>query len=97
MPGATMATSADYSWIRWVSSGREIFYVTTDSLMRVPFDPATGPTGPPALVLRTPGEMVDISADGRRFLTLQIPPETAPRRLQVVLNWMSEVEAGSAR
>jgi hypothetical protein len=23
--------------------------------------------------------------------------ETAPRRLQVVLNWMSEVEAGSTR
>ena len=65
--------------------------------MRVPFDPGAGPTGPPRLVFRTPGQVADVSPDGRRFLTVQTPPETAPRRIQIVLNWMSEVEAGSAR
>ncbi len=94
---AVMTASADYMWIRWAGSGRELYYAVGDSLMRVPFDPAAGPSGPARLVLRTPGEVADVSPDGRRFLTVQTPPETAPRRIQVVLNWMKEVEAGSTR
>ncbi len=97
VPGATMAPSADYMWIQWSGSGRELFYTVGDSLMRVPFDPAQGLPGRPGLVLRTPGEIADVSADGRRVLILRTPPETTPRRVQVVLNWMSEVEAGAGR
>ena len=92
-----MTAAADYMWIRWAGSGRELYYVAGDSLMRVPFDPAAGPTGPPRLVFRTPGQVADVSLDGRRFLTVQTPPETAPRRIQVVLNWMNELGASSAR
>ncbi len=34
----------------------------------------------------------DVSPDGQRFLTIRTPPETAPRELNVILNWFQELE-----
>ena len=59
--------------------------------MRVPFDPATGATGAPALLLRTPHRVADVRRDGRRLLAFATPVETAPRRVRVVANWMTEI------
>jgi serine/threonine-protein kinase len=90
-PGG-IASSSDYVWIRWSPSGRELFYATTDSLMRVPFDPRTGTPGVPRLVLRGEDEFADVAPDGRRFLIVKTPAETAPRRVELVLNWLQELE-----
>jgi Tol biopolymer transport system component len=92
-----VSSSSDYVWIRWSRSGRELFYTTTDSLMRVPFDPGTGTPGVPRLVLRGDDEFADVAPDGRRFLIVKTPAETAPRRVSLVLNWVQELEDKGGR
>ena len=101
-PGRALArggltSSSDWAWIRWSDAGREILYRVGDSVMRVPFDPATGTSSAPALLLRTPHSVVDVAGDGRRLLALATPVETAPRRIRVVTNWLAELEAKSER
>ncbi|HUR93476.1 MAG TPA: protein kinase [Gemmatimonadales bacterium] len=88
---------ADYAWIRWSRSGRDIYYVSADSLVRVPFDPVSGVAGAPALVMRSSDEIADVSVDGRRFLAVRTPTETAPRRVQIVLNWFEELRDSTLR
>ena len=34
----------------------------------------------------------DISPDGRRFLMIRTPPESAPRQINIVLNWFDELK-----
>jgi len=92
-----LTSSFDWAWIRWSQAGREILYLVGDSVMRVPFDPATGAAGAPALLLRTAHRLADVAGDGRRLLALATPVETAPRRIRVVTNWLAELEAKSAR
>ena len=92
-----LTASSDWAWIRWSQAGREILYRLGDSVMRVPFDPATGATGAPALLLRTPHRVADVAGDGRRLLAIATPVETAPRRVRVVTNWLAELEAKAAR
>jgi len=91
-----LTSSFDWAWIRWSQAGREILYLVGDSVMRVPFDPATGAAGAPALLLRTAHRVADVAGDGR-LLALATPVETAPRRIRVVANWLAELEAKSAR
>ena len=92
-----LTSSFDWAWIRWSEAGREILYRAGDSVMRVPFNPATGTSGAPALLLRTPHFVVDVAGDGRRLLALATPVETAPRRIRVVTNWLAELEAKHER
>jgi serine/threonine-protein kinase len=92
-----LTSSVDWAWIRWSEAGREILYRAGDSVMRVPFNPATGTSGAPALLLRTPHFVVDVAGDGRRLLALATPVETAPRRIRVVTNWLAELEAKHER
>jgi serine/threonine-protein kinase len=92
-----LTSSSDWAWIRWSQAGREILYRLGDSVMRVPFDPATGATGAPALLLRTPARVADVTGDGRRLLAIATPAETAPRRIRVVTNWLAELEAKAER
>jgi len=51
----------------------------------------TGSGGVPRLLFRTENELADVSPDGRRFLAVKTPSETAPRRFHVVLNWSRTV------
>jgi hypothetical protein len=32
-----------------------------------------------------------VDPDGKRFLMIKVPPESAPRRVDVVLNWFEEL------
>jgi hypothetical protein len=72
-------------------------YRNGDSLFAVTVDPASGETGRPTLLFAGPyrlgGQLwsYDATPDGQRFLMVKAPPESAPRRLEVVLNWFSEL------
>jgi hypothetical protein len=81
----------------WSRDGREIFYSRwgegKQHLYTVPV--STTPTfhpGKPSLLLEEEGPVwiMDVSADGQKFLMLE--PETRPTELRVVLNWFSELE-----
>jgi serine/threonine-protein kinase len=91
-----VSSSNDYTWIRWSKAGREILYSVGDSVMSVAFDPSSGAAGAPALLLRTPYRVCDVTRDGQRLLVLK-PPDTAPRRVRVVVNWLQELEAKTPR
>jgi len=88
-----ITTSDDYSWIRWSKVGREILYLVGDSVMSVPFNPTSGSAGAPTLLFRTPYSVEDVTRDGQRLLVIKTPPETAPRRVTVVVNWLEELKA----
>jgi hypothetical protein len=92
----------------WARNGQELFYVALDgSLMRVPVE--RGPSwraGTPAKLFDNayawvvPGfvnRSYDVSADGRRFLTIKLASEQtgAPNNLIVVQNWFEELKQRS--
>jgi eukaryotic-like serine/threonine-protein kinase len=86
---------------RWTRGGRELVYRNGDSLFAVTVDPASGETGRPALVFAGPYRVealtwsYDVTPDGSRFLMVKLPPESAPRRVEVVLNWFQELKGGT--
>ncbi|NOT30213.1 MAG: serine/threonine-protein kinase [Planctomycetes bacterium] len=89
----------------WSRDGSELFFTTLDELLAV--DITTTPTfsaGAPHVVFEgryrdsdngnTP---YDVSADGRRFLRVQqVQPDRAVTHIDVVLNWLAEVEQAAA-
>ena len=80
---------------RWTRAGREIVYRKGDAMLAVPFQPATGEVGTPALLFRKrdagqlDGRSVgyDVTPDGSRFLL--VTPIDRPEALatHVILNW----------
>ena len=83
---------------RWTRGGRELVYRNGDTTLAVSAQPSSGETGIPAVLFvgpyRTPefGERsYDVTADGRRFVMVSTPPESAPRRIDLVLNWFTEL------
>jgi len=89
----------------WSRDGSELFFTTLDKLMAV--DVTTTPTfsaSAPRVVFE--GRYRDsfngntpyaISADGRRFLRVQqVQPDRALTHIDVVLNWLAEVEQAAA-
>ncbi|HEX3233885.1 MAG TPA: protein kinase [Gemmatimonadales bacterium] len=85
---------------RWTRGGRELVYLGGDSVFAVAVDPASGETGRPTLLFSGPygneahAWSYDAAPDGRRFLMIKSPPESAPRRVEVVLNWFAELKGG---
>jgi Tol biopolymer transport system component len=86
-----VTSSLDYPWIRWAGADSEILYRKGDSVMSLAFDGRSGSGEAPRLVFRTDNELADVSRDGRRFLAVKAPSETAPRRFDVMLNWSRRV------
>jgi hypothetical protein len=85
----------------WAPNGRELFFRQGDQLLAVDVDTRTGfSAGRPRLVLSgvyaaSDGRQdVDVSPDGQTFLMLQPTNESerAPRRINVVVNWFSELQ-----
>ncbi len=83
----------------WARNGNELFYRNGDQMMAVPITTQSGfSAGEPRLLFegrfqhfeRHPG--YDVNLDGQRFLMIRTPPETAPRELNVILNWFEELE-----
>ena len=87
---------------RWTREGRELVYRTEDSLFAVTVDPKSGETGRPTALFAYPYRPLlqqwsyDVAADGSRFLMVRQPRESAPRRVEVVVDWLGELE-GSGR
>ncbi len=92
----------------WSPDGRELFYRSGDSYMAV--DVQTGPTfkfGKPEILFKgayvsnsNPHNYVfwDISPDGKRFLMIKLPEESAPPasaaqpKITIVVNWFEELK-----
>jgi serine/threonine-protein kinase len=90
----------------WSPDGRELFYLSYDSVMAVSVE--TRPTlsfGTPKTLFRLtyiagntyPGMPWDISPDGKRFLMIKEvgptgKPAEAPRKINIVLNWIDELK-----
>jgi serine/threonine-protein kinase len=91
----------------WSPNGRELFYLSSDSVMAVSVE--TGPTfslGTPKTLFRSTyvssspssGPPWDISPDGKRFLMMKEvvstakPAAEAPLKINIVLNWFEELK-----
>jgi serine/threonine-protein kinase len=83
---------------RWSPKGNEIFYRSGLSMMAVSVETKQGfRAGKPEELFQGefdrsfPGTEYDVTADGH-FLMVRTPPEHAPRKLIVVLNWFEELK-----
>ena len=79
----------------WSHDGRELFYLSPDSLMAVTVA-ADGSFGAPHRLFDRSEYYVlyhtyDVSPDGRRFLMIRRDPGSVPRQLNVILNWFDEL------
>jgi serine/threonine-protein kinase len=77
----------------WSPDGNELFYVAGDAMMSVAMQPS-GPVGAPRRLFDRSSFRIDdrfqsygVSPDGKRFLMIQLGPDSAPRQLNVILNW----------
>jgi Tol biopolymer transport system component/DNA-binding winged helix-turn-helix (wHTH) protein len=94
------------SWPRWGKTGRDLFYVAGDALMRVPVRAGRDfSAGKPQEVFRSasllPGgdgisPTYAPSPDGQRFLVAQAASDDRTSRIRIVKNWFAEFE-GSVR
>jgi Tol biopolymer transport system component len=92
----------------WSPRGHELFFLDPSGLMVADVD-LEGSTrsglivGRPRRLLTEPFGNTNpfrdfsITPDGKRFLATHLPVESMPRRLQVVVNWFTELEAISSR
>ena len=76
----------------WSPDGRELFYVSGDHMMAVA--QSNGTFGAPRRLFDSSGFLINdrfqsysISPDGKRFLMIHRDPGSAPRQLNVILNW----------
>ena len=77
----------------WSPDGRGLFYVAGDAMMAVEVRPNGSVGGPRKLFDRSRFLIDDrfhsyaVSPDGRRFLMILRGADSAPRQLNVILNW----------
>ncbi len=82
----------------WTRGGRELVYRHADSMFAASVVLASGETGRPAFLFAGSflgplfGGGYDVEPDGERFLMIKVPPESAPRRIDLVLNWFEELK-----
>lgn len=82
----------------WTRGGRELVYRHADSMFAASVVPTSGETGRPAFLFAGSflgslnGGGYDVQPDGGRFLMIKVPPESAPRRIDLVLNWFEELK-----
>jgi eukaryotic-like serine/threonine-protein kinase len=79
---------------KWAPDGRVLYFVAQDRLMAAPITAASGfASGPPASVSTGKFDVLEyeVAGDGR-ILLIRHPPDTAPVKLNVVLNWLEELK-----
>jgi serine/threonine-protein kinase len=83
---------------RWTRGGAELVYRDDNRVLAVAIDPGSGEPGSPQVLFEgTYGwaggnsHSYDVTPDGSRFLMVKTPPESAPRQVYVVLNWLDEM------
>jgi serine/threonine-protein kinase len=85
----------------WSSDGQELFYRDGDAMMTVPI--ALGPplsVGLPEQLFEGPylndlSRNYDVTRDGTRFLMITNPGSAPEVSVQVVLNWLEELDTGA--
>ncbi|MFQ5703660.1 MAG: hypothetical protein ACE5HT_06530 [Gemmatimonadales bacterium] len=91
----------------WTKGGVELVYRNGDAMMATKVDLSTGEANTPHRLFT--GRYVgwssetgntwsyDVTPDGSRFLLIKTPAESAPRRINIVVNWFEElrVKVGS--
>jgi serine/threonine-protein kinase len=83
---------------RWSHDGKELFYLTGDAMVALAVSPDGSISTTPQRLFDRSGFYVsrfhtyDVSKDGKRFLMIRRDPESAPRQLNVILNWSEELE-----
>ncbi len=107
-PAGKWLVSSDFGWeAHWGKNGKEIFYVTGQEMMRVPYTIENGAFsagkaevlfGNNKFELRVPYPSFDVSPDGEHFVMFQ---PTGTRNSgstlpTVILNWMTQVRAALA-
>jgi hypothetical protein len=80
----------------WSPDGKELFYVTGDSLVGVTRQ-ADGSFGAPHTLFDRTTMLFNhrfhsyaVAPDGKRFLMIRRDPAAVPRQLHVILNWAGE-------
>jgi eukaryotic-like serine/threonine-protein kinase len=77
----------------WSPDGKDLFFVTGDALVSVGFQPDGTVTAPRRVTDRSNFltndrfQSFSVSPDGKRILMIQRDPGSAPRQLNVILNW----------
>jgi dipeptidyl aminopeptidase/acylaminoacyl peptidase len=87
---------------RWSHDGKELFYVSGDALMSVARRP-DGTFGTPRKLFDRSNFLFNhrfhsysVSPDGKHFLVIQRDPGSVPRHLDVILNWLDELDHRAA-
>jgi Tol biopolymer transport system component len=100
-PGRKELISLNGGWMpAWAPSGKELFYDALPNqanLVRMMVaDIGTQPelrAGKPRVLFDGPYRAeYDVTADGQHFVMVQSPEESAPRQINVVLNWLEELK-----
>ena len=79
---------------RWGSGGRDLYYISGNTMMVVTVEQASGlHVGRPRAVFESPlAGHFSISPDGRRFLMVTPRTTAVPLEVRVILNWEEELE-----
>ena len=77
----------------WSPDGKDLFFVTGDAFVSVAIQP-NGTFGAPRKLTDRSNFLINdrfqsfsVSPDGKRILMIQRDPGSAPRQLNVILNW----------
>ena len=84
---------------RWTRGGAELVYRHRNRMLAVAIDPVSGEPASPRVLFEGTyawaggnSHSYDVTPDGSRFLMVKTPPESAPRQVYVVLNWLEEMK-----
>ena len=83
---------------RWNRSGKEIFYLSGETLMAVPVrtEPRFEPGVPRALFSKPDLQYFDAERDGEHFVLVEAPDAMPRASLGVVVNWFAEIASRAA-
>jgi len=95
--GKWLVSTDGGSQLRWSRDGKELFYVEGEALISVSISLQPSFSmgsrrklfSTPELALTTGPQRYDVSADGKRFVTLEVV-EPASNELRIVQNWYEE-------
>jgi Tol biopolymer transport system component len=83
----------------WTRGGAELVYRHRSRVLAVAIDPGSGEPGSPRVLFEGTyawaggnSHSYDVTPDGSRFLMVKTPPESAPRQVYIVLNWLEEMK-----
>jgi hypothetical protein len=76
-----------------------LVYRHRSRVLAVAIDPGSGEPGSPRVLFEGTyawaggnSHSYDVTPDGSRFLMVKTPPESAPRQVYIVLNWLEEMK-----